>query len=339
MQREPKICVILDDWERKSFMPPAVEAELRRISSDITFAEGKDFPEGAGWLEWLAAESPEILLTGWMTPRLPENCLEKVPSLKYICHLVGSIKGKIPEKLLADGLLVTNWGQSISRTIAESGLMMAIAGLRRVSYWTLEMHNRGGWKDRTKVETGSLFGRRVGLHGFGAISQELRKLLVPFGVPVMTYSPSVPDTLLEEYDVQRAASLEELFSSNDVIIELAALTEKNRGMVTEELLRLIPHGGVFVNVGRGAVVDEEALARIAEEGNIQVALDVYCEEPLPLDSPFRKLDNVLTMPHLGGPTSDRRQDATTYGLANIRRYLKGEPLESQITVEVSKRIT
>lgn len=339
MREEPKICVVLDDWERESFIPPGVEAELKTISSRISFAEGKDFPEGKGWLEWLKEESPEILLTGWMTPELPESCREEVPSLKYVCHLVGSIKGIIPDKLIADGLLVTNWGHSVSRTVAESGLMLAIAGLRRVSYWTLEMHTRGGWKERTKVETGSLFGRKVGLHGFGAISQELRKLLVPFEVPVMTYSPSVPDPLLEEFNVQRAGSLEELFSKNDVIIELAALTQKNRGIVTEELLRMIPKGGVFVNIGRGAVVDEEALARVAAEGDIQVALDVYGKEPLPKDSPFRKLDNVLTQPHLGGPTIDRRQDATLYGIANLRRYLKGEPLESRITVEVSQRIS
>lgn len=339
MSKEVKICVVLDDWERESFIPPAVEAELRSISPHITFAEGKDFPEGEGWLEWLASESPEILLSGWMTPKLPENCLQAVPSLKYVCHLVGSIKGTVPDSLIADGLIVTNWGHSVSRTVAESGLMLAIAGLRRVSYWTLEMHNRGGWKERTSVETGSLFGRRVGLHGFGAISQELRKLLVPFGVPVMTYSPSVPDQLLEECNVERAESLEELFSKNDVIVELAALTDKNRGIVTEALLRMIPKGGVFVNVGRGAVVDEEALARVAAEGDIQVALDVYGVEPLPKDSPFRHIDNVLTQPHLGGPTIDRRQDATLYGLANVRRYLKGEPLKSRITVEVSQRIS
>jgi phosphoglycerate dehydrogenase-like enzyme len=339
MSHEPKICVVLDDWELASFMPPPVVEELKTISSKVEYAEGRQFPDGEGWLDWLKEQQPDILISGWMTPKLPEDCLEEVPSLKYVCHLVGSIKGTIPDSLIRGGLIVTNWGHSVSRTVAETGLMLVIAGLRRVSYWTLEMHNRGGWKERTSVVTGSLFGRNVGLHGFGAISQELRKLLVPFGVPVMTYSPSVPDQLLEEFDVGRADTLEALFSENDVVIELAALTPKNRGIVTEKLLRMIPHGGVFVNVGRGAVVDEEALARIAAEGNIQVALDVYGEEPLPQDSPFRKLDQVLTLPHLGGPTIDRRQDAAWYGLANIRRYLKGDPLESQITIAVSERIS
>ncbi|NDV62264.1 hydroxyacid dehydrogenase [Puniceicoccales bacterium CK1056] len=337
--RNPRIGVILDPWEYSSFIPKHILQKLEEISDDIHFAEASSFQGEDEWKAWLKEIRPEIILTGWMTPSLPEDCLKEIPELNYMCHLVGSVKGTVSDDLIAEGLIVTNWGHSISRTVAECGLMLAIGALRRASFWTLEMHNRAGWKDRKKVETGSLFGRRVGLHGFGAISQELRRLLVPFDCPVSTFSPSVPDALLAEHDVLRADTLEDLFSKNDVIFELAALTPKNRGIVTEELLRMIEHGGAFVNIGRGAVVDEVALAKVAAEGNIQVALDVFGEEPLPADSPFRKLDQVFTLPHLGGPTIDRRQDATLHGIRNIHRYLAGEPMMDQITAEVSKRIS
>ncbi len=339
MSKNPRIGIILEPWESDSFLPEPVMAEFYRLSDSIHLVASSRFPDGEGLTGWLQEIRPEILVTGWTTPRLPEDLTSEVPDLRYVCHLVGSVRSTIPERLIGEGLLITNWGHSIARTVAECALMLAIAGLRGASYWTLEMHCRGGWKDRTTTVTGSLFGRKVGIHGFGGISQELRKLLVPFGVPVMTYSPSVPDKLLEEFDVTRAESLEELFSQNDVIVELAALTPKTRGMVNEELLRSIPRGGIFVNVGRGAVVDEEALARVARDGHIQVALDVYAEEPLPEDSPFRHLDHVLTLPHLAGPTVDRRQDAAWHGLENIRRYLRGEPLQSRITPEVSRRIS
>jgi phosphoglycerate dehydrogenase-like enzyme len=339
MIHQPRIAIVLDSWESESFLPPPVMEALHEISGSLFLAQPSEFRDKSEWEEWLSRSAPEILISGWTTPELPLDTLARVPSLKYVCHLVGAIRGTIPERLIEEGLLVTNWGHSISRTVAECGLMLAIAALRRVSWWTLEMHERGGWKDRKAVETGSLFGRRVGLHGFGAIAQELRKLLEPFGVPVSTYSPSVPDALLEAYAVERAVSLEALFSENDVIIELAALTSRTRGVVTEALLRMIPRGGVFVNVGRGAVVDEEALARVAAEGHIQVALDVFAVEPLPLDSPLRRIDHVLMLPHLGGPTIDRRQDAAWHGLENIRRYLSGEPLQSRINVEISNRIS
>lgn len=339
MSNKPRICIVLDQWELDSFMPDPVLQELKEISSDIHFGVASELKESGTLEDWLIEKNPDVLMSAWMTPTLPEDVMEKVPNLKYVCHLVGSIKNCIPDSLIQKGLLVSNWGHSVSRTVAEAGLMMTLAGLRRVSQWAIRMHKEGAWKVRTNVQSGSLFGRKVGLHGFGAISQELRKLLVPFGVPVMTFSPSVPDSLLTEFDVSRADSLEQLFSENDVIVELAALTPKNRGIVTGELLRSIPKGGVFVNVGRGAVVDEVALAEVAREGHIQVALDVYGEEPLPEDSAFRANDNILLMPHTGGPTPDRRQDATLHGIENLRRFLKGEALVSQITVEVSSRIS
>ncbi|MEX0321586.1 MAG: hydroxyacid dehydrogenase [Puniceicoccaceae bacterium] len=339
MDKNPRITVVLAGWEEKTFMPQAVKDRLSSISDQIVYLDSLKFNDGAEVVEQLKKTEPEILISAWTMPKLTDDTLEQVPSLKYLCFFAGSIKGTVPDVLLEKGLIVTNWGHSVARTVAETGLMLAIGGLRRAGFWTLEMHTRGGWKDRTTVQTGSLFGRKVGLHGFGVISQELRRLLIPFGVPVMTYSPSVPDSLLEEQDVTRANDLEELFSENDVIIELAALTPKNTGIVTEELLRMIPEGGVFVNIGRGAVVDEEALARVAVDGKIQVALDVYGVEPLPADSPFRSIDSILTLPHLGGPTTDRRQDAALFGIDNIERYLAGESLQAQVTVEVNRRIT
>lgn len=88
------------------------------------------------------------------------------------------------------------------------------------------MHMGSVWKKADSV-TGSLFCQRVGTHGFGAIARELVKLLQPFDVTISTYSPRVPDSLLEEFGVARAGSLEELFADNEVLIELAPLTPEN----------------------------------------------------------------------------------------------------------------
>ncbi len=216
--------------------------------------------------------------------------------------------------------------------------MLIIAGLRRAGYWNNAMHHDGLWKTDA-LDTQSLFGRKIGIHGFGAISRCLVNLLEPFGVEITTYSPSVPDEGLAEYGVGRCDSLEELFSENHIIVELASYTPENEGIVNERLLRMIPDGGLFVNIGRGAVVDEDALIRVLADGHIHAALDVYTTEPLPLDSPLRQLENALLLPHLGGPTVDQRQTAGAYGLANIERYLRGEDLESIVTLEIYDRAT
>ena len=104
--------------------------------------------------------------------------------------------------------------------------------------------------------------------------------------------------------------------------------------MTERLLRLMPPGAAFVNVGRGKVVDEDALLRVAREGRIQVGLDVFATEPLPADSGFRGLPNAVLLPHIAGPTLERRRDAGTHALENLRAYAEGRPLKAVITPEV-----
>jgi phosphoglycerate dehydrogenase-like enzyme len=89
-----------------------------------------------------------------------------------------------------------------------------------------------------------------------------------------------------------------------------------------------------VNVGRGAVVDEAALLRVAQEGKIMVGLDVYGVEPLPLDSPFRGLRNVTLTPHIAGPTTDRRRDAGAFALKNLSAYFEDRPLQAVVTPAV-----
>jgi phosphoglycerate dehydrogenase-like enzyme len=104
--------------------------------------------------------------------------------------------------------------------------------------------------------------------------------------------------------------------------------------VQEKHLRLIRPGGIFVNVGRGAIVDEDALHRVASEGTIQFGLDVFAHEPLPVDSPLRGLRNVSLTPHIAGPTTDRRRDAGAFAVANLAAYAGGNPLRGLVTPEV-----
>jgi phosphoglycerate dehydrogenase-like enzyme len=337
-QQDTTVLVALTDKEWADFFPPPLHAELRGLFPRLKRIDPCGL-DAAAWERLLLAEQPQVLIACWKTPPLPADLFSRlgVP-LRYVCYLAGSVRKLVPDSLIEQGLLVSNWGNAISRVVAECGLMMAIACLRRATQWTLDMHLHGAWKDDTLVSC-SLFERRVGLHGFGVIARDLRRLLLPFEVPVMTYSPSVPDHLLEECQVTRAHSLEQLFRESDVVFELAALTPANRHMVSEEHLRLLPDGGVFVNIGRGAVVDEDAILRVAREGNIQFALDVFEQEPLPADHPFRGIPNIMLLPHLGGPTIDRRQDCARLALRNLRAFLAGEPLEALINPEVYVRTT
>jgi phosphoglycerate dehydrogenase-like enzyme len=333
-----RILFALNEIEWATFFPGESSKVVKSLADEVRSVDTSNLSSEA-WRCVLAEYKPEIVVAAWKTPTLPDDVDALTEGqIKYACYLAGSVRKFIMPSHLENGLIVTNWGNVISRVVAECGLMLAIASLRRAGHWQVAMHKQGGWKTPETV-TGSLFERKVGLHGFGSISQELARLLQPFNVQISTYSPSVPAAFLEEFGVARAETLEDLFSQNDVIIELAALTPANTGIVTEELLRMIPEGGTFVNIGRGAVVDEAALARVAAEGKIQVGLDVYSEEPLPVDSPFRGMSNVVLLPHLGGPTTDRRQDSGRLAIENIRRYYAGEELEASISPTVYARST
>ena len=195
------------------------------------------------------------------------------------------------------------------------------------------MHTQAAWKG-SDTATASLFGRRVGLHGFGMVARELVRLLAPFGCTISAHAPDVDADIAARWGIRAEPSLEALFSDNDIIVELAPLIPETKGLVTESLLRRIRPGGVFVNLGRGAVVDEAGLIAVAREGQVSFGLDVYAHEPLARDHPLRGLPNVMLTPHIGGPTTDRRCDAGSFALKNLRAYATDQPLEAVVTPEV-----
>jgi phosphoglycerate dehydrogenase-like enzyme len=329
MPRIRTLVAALTAQEISDFLPGPLLDEIRAMADEFVLLDPSERGEGDFHRRLLAA-GPDVLLAGWKTPPLPT---ELPHQLRYVCYLAGSVRKLVSRSQIESGLLVTNWGGSVSRVVAECALMLTLVCLRRGGHWMSAMRRPGVWKD-ARTETASLFGRRVGIHGFGLIARELTRLLVPFRVEIEVCAPESDPALYAAHGARRTGSLEELFARNDVVIELAPLNPGTTGIVTESLLRLIPAGGVFVNVGRGAVVDEEALLRVAREGRIQIGLDVYATEPLPADSGLRSLPNVNLLPHLGGPTTDRCRDAGVFAQRNLRAYASGLGLESVISPEV-----
>lgn len=330
----PPVLVLMTEQEKQEFLPPDLEAQLYELFPDLTWVEAPLSPDE--WNKLLAEKRPEIIICAWETPALP---LESAEYLKYLCFLCGSIRKYVPRELIEGGLKVTNWGSVVSNTVAECSLLLILAALRRVGNWNVAMRTEGKWKSGRHPDTLSLFGRRVGLHGLGAISRELVRLIEPFNVQLAAYSPSVPDETFEKLNIRRSESLEDLFSTSDVLVELAPGKPANHHLVGEDLLRLLPEQAVFVNLGRGMVVDEDALVRVSRECGLHIALDVYEVEPLPVDSPLRSLDNITLLPHLGGPTPDRRRDCGELALQNLENYLGDKPLINLIDLNTYDRAT
>lgn len=310
-------------------MPSDLEMQLQSLADEY---EWQELPgcTAEQFADELTARDPEVLLAGWSTPRLPDVL---PPSLRYVLYLSGSVKTIVSREQLERGLVITNWGGSISRIVAEAALMHILNSLRSTAHWTLRMHVDKGWNDNPPP-AGSLYGRKVGIYGFGFIARCLVGLLKPFGAEVMTYAPEIPDDVLAENGVTRAANLDQLFGENSVIVNLAPLTAETTGSVQLRHLRLLGTGEALVSVGRGPVINEAALLQVAQEGRVHFALDVFNDEPLLADSPLRGLRNVMLTPHRAGPTDDRMRDAGEFAVENLRAYVNGEPLKAIVTPEI-----
>ncbi len=304
---------------------------LKRLKSitDVTFKYDVKGLSEEDYSKLIKEADAEILVTCWGSPKLTLRVLRENPQLKYMCHAAGTVRPYVEKEAIEHGLLVTNWGSAIARTVAEAALMMILCSLRKVTKITFDMHVRKKWPKEIIPE--GLFYQRVGLFGFGAIARELRRFLRPFRCKVSAYSPHVPDEIFRKYNVKRVHSLEELFEKNRIISVHAANTPENYHIINRDILRKLEDGGVIVNTARGAIIDEKDLYEELKTGRIYAALDVFEEEPLPADSPLRGLENCLLIPHMAGPTPDRRVDMGKKVLKNIEHYVKNEPLESLIT--------
>jgi phosphoglycerate dehydrogenase-like enzyme len=285
---------------------------------------------------------PTILVTAWSCPLLPKRWLTSSRcGLKYICSIVGSIRSRVPREVFEKGILVSNWGDLISHTVAEHGFLLVLACLRNLPLWEeLVRAPRSIFEMMPLLQTRCLRGKRVGLHGLGAVARELARMLKPHQVRLSAWSQGVPRELYDQYEMRPCSGLEELFSSSDILIECEGLNERTYGSVTGELLHRLPAGAVFVNIGRGRLVaDEILLAKMAREGRLRVGLDVFHHEPLPADSPLLNNPGVLLSPHIAGPTWDTYTLCGASALANIERFLRGEKPDHLVTPEVYERAT
>ena len=121
--------------------------------------------------------------------------------------------------------------------------------------------------------------------------------------------------------------LQEMLPQCDYVVAAAPLTPETRHIISDAAISVMKKTAVVVNIGRGPVIDEAALIRALESGRIRgAALDVFEKEPLPADSPFYKLQNVLLSPHCADHTADWLEQAMQFFVAQFVRFASGEPL-------------
>ncbi len=179
-----------------------------------------------------------------------------------------------------------------------------------------------------------LYGKKVGIIGLGAIGFEVARRLRAFGVEILVYDPYVDSERVKAVD-GRIVSMEELFRESDVVTVHCKLTPETAGMIREEHFSVMKPTAFFVNLARGAIVDEDALFKALKEGWIAgAALDVVRQDPAQSDNRFLALDNVVLTPHIGGNTQDVIRRQSLMVAEDIERILKGERPKNILNPEV-----
>lgn len=168
-----------------------------------------------------------------------------------------------------------------------------------------------------------LFGKTLGLVGCGAIGKEIAKRAAAFGMRVLVADPFASEEVIRAIPAKRL-DLVEVASEADFLALAAKVTPETRGLVSAKVIAAMPPHAYFINTARAALVDCEALFQALDQQRIAgAALDVYPVEPIPANSPFRTLNNVVLSPHLAGASRDIPVHHSRMVVDDIFRFLDG----------------
>lgn len=190
---------------------------------------------------------------------------------------------------------------------AEHAMALLLALMRRIPAADASVR-RGEW-DRARYVGAELWHKTLGIIGLGKIGREVAKRAVGFEMRVIAHDPFLAPGKLPE-QMSALVELPELLAAADVVTVHVTLTAQTRGLIGAEEIAYMKPGAVLVNVARGGLVDEAALAAALHSGHLSgAAIDVFAPEPMAPDNPLRDAPNTILTPHLGASTAEAQERA------------------------------
>jgi len=247
---------------------------------------------------------------------LPREVLQHLPRLKLIAS-TGSRNASIDMEAAKElGIIVTATGYRSAPTI-ELTWALILASLRGLVHENNSIRN-GGWQKSVGQD---LSGKILGVVGLGNIGRQVAQIGLAFGMKIIAWSQNMTPEIAEAAGA-RLVSKDELFRQADIVTIHLILSGRTKGLVGAAELGLMKPTSRLINTSRGPIVDEPSLIKALRSHAIAgAAIDVFEEEPLPAQHPFRSMDNVLVTPHIGYVSESLYR--TFYGdsLANITAWL------------------
>lgn len=294
-----------------------------------------DDPTEAGMMK-TAAEADGVLF------RLRPSCTAEVLAACKRLRVVGrhgvgldSVDVAAATRL---GVAVVHAPGSNSQAVAEHALMLMLCCVKRTR--EVDRTTRGGdWGLAARTGNTELSGKTLGIVGVGNIGRLVAKFAGAIGMRVLGYDKYVPADELRRRGVEPVVSLEALLPQVDVLTCHTPCTDETRHMINSRSLGLLRDGAIFINTSRGGVHDERAVFEALARGKLRSAgLDVFEEEPSPVDNPLLTLDNVVVSAHVAGVTGEANRQMGMQVAAEMLRVLRGERPHVLVNPEVWARL-
>ena len=293
-----------------------------QAETDVTLIKRLD----AQGLEQLRAALPHAHGLLGASLKLDAQLLDLAPKLEAVASVSVGVDNYDIDYLTRRNIVLTNTPDVLTETTADTGFALILASARRVVELAIKVRN-GQWQKNIGPESfgTDVHGKTLGIIGMGRIGEALaQRGHFGFGMPVIYHSNS-PKPAVEARFNARYRSLNELLQEADFVCLTLPLTAQTEGLIGAEQFALMRPESIFINISRGKVVDEAALIKALQQGQIRAAgLDVFVGEPLEVDSPLLQLDNVVATPHIGSATVETREAMARCAVDNLLAALAGE---------------
>lgn len=299
----PKVLLYASREEPKAIIDSLTKAGLEVEFGDKTWQASRGDHSGP----FIAAARDAVALMGTYSRTTPidRRVLEACQRLRVIAKYTAGVDDVDTDAATELGVMVCHAPTEANCFgVAESTVAMILALLKRVRERDSEV-KAGKWREPylTSVYLGARMsdgrpGLTVGIVGLGRIGTRVADLLAPWRVRIIAHDPYIEPARFLLAGI-KSVDYQTLLREADVVTFHTPLTKETRGMLSESQLRLMKPSAIVINAARGNIIDEAALARALDGGRLRAAaIDAFAEEPLPMDSPLRRLgDKVLLSPH------------------------------------------
>ncbi|MFP3355998.1 D-glycerate dehydrogenase [Planococcus sp. SIMBA_143] len=258
---------------------------------------------------------------------IDRELFESAPNLKIVVNLAVGYNNIDLDAAREHKVIVTNTPDVLTETTADLTFALMLATARRLVEAEKTVRN-GEWQAWTPMGlTGqNVHGTTVGIVGMGRIGEAVCMRAQGFNMEVIYHNRTRKSLEEAQY-----AELDDLLKRSDFVVILAPLTEQTKGMIGERELSLMKETAILINCGRGGIVDEQALYEALKNKSIWGAgLDVFEQEPLPLDHPLQTLDNLTVTPHIGSATVQTRYAMMQLNKEALQAYANSKPVKNRV---------